>query len=128
MRTAVLIACCIAALSGCTTPFKHASRPEPVEPFDDDPISFMVIRRFTPGEVAIVRVCVSPDRNIVSASLLESSGDARFDSMAIGWAQSVRLRSVPANGARIEPCGQVRVEIREPTQPRVFSRSDTSLG
>ncbi|HWW21378.1 MAG TPA: hypothetical protein VNZ06_11270 [Steroidobacteraceae bacterium] len=128
MRTAVLIAVCIAALGGCLTPVKRVSTPLVLTPFDDDPVSFLVVRRFTPGEVAIVRVCVAPDRTIISADLVESSGDARFDSMALAWAQSVRLRSAPASGTPMAACGEVRVEIRVPAEPRVFSGSDTSLG
>jgi hypothetical protein len=128
MRTAVLIAVCISALSGCLTRVKPISPAPAVAPFDGDPVSFLVVKRFTPGEVAIVRVCVAANRTIVSANLVESSGDARFDSMALGWAQSVRLRMAPANGAPMAPCGEVRVEIRAPTEPKVFSGSDTSLG
>ena len=134
MRTAVLIAVAVSALSGClahvrpVSTAKPVSAPPPINPFDDDPVSFLVVRRFTPGEVAIVRVCIAPDRTITSANLVESSGDARFDSMALGWAQSVRLRTAPSNGGTMAPCGEVRVEIRAPSEPKVFSGSDTSLG
>jgi TonB family protein len=129
MRTAVIVAVCVAAASGCAAPARPVPVVLPVGPFDDDPVSFLVsARRITPGEVAIVKVCVSPDRTIISASVLESSGDARFDSMAVDWARLVKLRSAPENGAPMAPCGQVRVEVRAPSEPRVLSAPDTSVG
>jgi hypothetical protein len=103
--------------------------PQPVEPFADDPVSFMVPgRHFPPGEVSIIRLCVAPDRSIASADVVESSGNARFDEMALVWARQVKLRSAPNNGAPVQPCGQVRVELRLPSEPRVTSGSDVSLG
>jgi len=104
-------------------------RAVPVDPFTDEPVSIVVpTHRFTPGEVTIVKVCIAADRTISSANVIESSGDARFDDMALGWARMVKLRSAPANGAPMEPCGQVRVEIRTPSEPRIVSGSGTSLG
>jgi hypothetical protein len=101
----------------------------PVTPFADDPVSFLVsTQRLTPGEVAIVQVCVAPDRTILSADVMESSGDVRFDRMALIWARQIKLRSAPTNGSPVQPCGQVRVEIRVPLEPRVLSGPDTSLG
>jgi hypothetical protein len=134
MRSIALFVVCVAALSGCLTPAKPvriispALLPPPVAPFDDEPVSLLTSRRFIPGEVAIVRVCVAPDRTIASTSLVESSGDARFDSMALDWAQSVRLRSVPKNAMPTAPCGEVRVEIRAPSEPKMLSGPATSLG
>jgi hypothetical protein len=129
MRTVALIAMCIAVTSGCVTPVRPVSAPPPETPFADDPVSFTVsVRRFTPGEVAIVKVCVASDRSIISADVIESSGDARFDHMALGWAQAVRMRSISPNATPVPACGQVRVEVRAPNEPRVFSGSDTALG
>jgi hypothetical protein len=129
MRTLALIALCIAVVSGCATPVRQVSTPPAETPFADDPVSFMVsVRRFTAGEVAIVKVCVASDRTIISADVIESSGDARFDRMALGWAQAVRVRSTPANATPASACGQVRVEIRAPNEPKVLSGSDTALG
>jgi len=104
--------------------------PEPVPPFLDDPVSFLVpSRRFSPGEVTIIRVCVGPDRSISSTDVVESSGDPRFDTLALDWARMIRLRETPPiSGAPVQPCGQVRVELRTPMEPRGLSRSDTSLG
>ena len=98
-------------------------------PFADDPVSFVISeRRLIPGEVTIVRVCIAPDRTISSTNVIESSGDPRFDDMALGWARLIKLRSVPANGTPVEPCGEVRVEIRHSSEPRMLSGSGTSLG
>ena len=129
MRTAVIVAVCVAAVSGCAAPVRPVPVVLPVVPFDDDPVSFIVsVRRITPGEVASVKVCVAPDRTIVSASVLESSGDARFDSMAVDWARLVKLRSAPEDGTPVAPCGQVRVEVRAPSEPKLLSAPSTSVG
>src|SRR5665213_1209428 len=91
---------------------QSAPPPLPVSPFEDSPVSFLVASpRFTRGELVIVRVCVGPDRSISSADILESSGDRRFDALAVGWARQVRLRSAPTADVPVAPCGQVRVEV-----------------
>jgi len=132
MRAAVLVA--LAAVNGCARPVIKPvpvplAVPRPVEPFVDDPVSFMVPgRHFPPGEVSIIRLCVAPDRTIASAQVIESSGDARFDEMALVWARQIKLRSATDDGVPVQPCGQVRVELRIPSEPRVVSGSDVSLG
>jgi len=99
-----------------------------VPPFDEAPVSFVVAGpRFTPGEVAIVQVCLAPDRSIVSVNMLESSGDRRFDDLALTWARQVRLRSATPAGSLLQSCGEVRVEIRRPSEPRVIAGPDSSL-
>jgi hypothetical protein len=137
MRAAALVALAVAALvmmGGCARA-RPVVRPAPapvsqaVEPFTDDPVLFMVpAQGLPPGEVSIIRVCVAPDRSIASAEVIESSGNARFDEMALVWARQIKLRSLPNDGAPVRSCGQVRVEIRTPSEPRVVSGSDTSLG
>lgn len=133
MRIAIVIAVCVASVTGCAT-----ARPRPAvqpavrhvaqAPFDDAPISFVVAApRFAPGEVAIVKVCVAADRSILSAAVMESSGDRRFDDLALTWARQVRLRNLPVDGSPVQSCGEVRVEIRTPTEPRVVSGPDSEL-
>ena len=133
MRIAIVIAVCVATVAGCATArprpaarpaVKHIAQP----PFDDAPISFVVAApRFAPGEVAIVKVCLAADRSILSAAVMESSGDRRFDDLAVTWARQVRLRSPPVDGTPVQACGEVRVEIRTPTEPRIISGPDSSL-
>jgi hypothetical protein len=129
MRTAIVIAVCVVALAGCAT----TPRPAPVlrlalPPFDEAPVSFVVAGpRFTPGEVAIVKVCIASDRSILSAAVMASSGDRRFDDLAVNWARQVRVRAAPLDGSPTQACGEVRVEIRAPSEPRVISGSDSSL-
>jgi hypothetical protein len=133
MRVAIVIAVCVATVAGCASGRpRPAAQPTvkvvPQAPFDDAPISFVVAApRFTPGEVAIVRVCVAADRTILSAAVMASSGDRRFDDLALTWARQVRLRSPPGDGSPVQPCGEVRVEIRTPSEPRVISGPDSSL-
>jgi hypothetical protein len=133
MRIAIVIAVCVAIVAGCAS-----ARPRPVgqpvvtriaqPPFDDEPISFVVAApRFTPGEVTIVKVCLAADRTILSAAVMASSGDRRFDDLALTWARQVRLRSPPGDGSRLQACGEVRVEIRTPSEPRIIAGPDSSL-
>jgi Gram-negative bacterial TonB protein C-terminal len=129
MRAAAALVA-LALMLGCARPVvRPSTAPQPVEPFADDPVSFIVpARGFPPGEVSIVRLCVAPDRSIASADVIESSGNARFDEMALEWARRIKLRSLPTDGAPVHPCEEVRVEIRTPSEPRVISGPDTSLG
>ena len=129
MRTAIVIAACVATVAGCApTPRPGPAARVALPPFDDAPISFIVAApRFTPGEVTIVKVCVTPDGTIFSAHVMASSGDRRFDDLAVTWARQVKVRSAPSDGAPLRACGEVRVEIRTPTEPRVISGPDSSL-
>jgi TonB family protein len=100
-----------------------------VSPFDDTPSTFVVAGpHFAPGETAIVRICVAADGVISSANVIGSSGDKRFDDLALGWARQVRLASRPQSDNAKEVCGAVRVEIRRVQFPRGISGSDSSLG
>jgi len=129
MRAAIVIAVCIAAVAGCAA----TVRPVPVvrlalPPFDEAPVSFVVAGpRFTPGEVTIVKVCIAADRSILSAAVMASSGDRRFDDLAVNWARQVRVRAAPLDGSPTQACGEVRVEIRAPSEPRVVSGAENSL-
>jgi Gram-negative bacterial TonB protein C-terminal len=129
MRTAIVIAVCLAMVAACAPPPRRGpSARIALPPFDDAPVSFVVSGpRFTPGEVTIVKVCIAPDRTILSANVMASSGDRRFDDMAVNWARQVRVRSAPSDGSPVQACGEVRVEIRTPTEPRVISGSDSAL-
>ncbi|HEY1724465.1 MAG TPA: hypothetical protein VGF89_03505 [Steroidobacteraceae bacterium] len=129
MRTVGTIAACLVVVAGCTPAPRSAKLRVIVPPFDDAPVSFVVAGpRFSPGEVTIVKVCLAPDRSIISVNLLASSGDRRFDDMALNWARQVKLRSAPAPaGALMLRCGEVRVEIHQPTEPRVIEGPDNSL-
>jgi len=132
MRTAIVIAVCLSAVAGCAAAARPARVEPPVllpqPPFDDAPVSFVVAGpHFAPGEVTIVKVCIAADRSILSADILASSGDRRFDDLALVWARQVRMRAAPADGSPLQPCGEVRVEIRRPSEPRVISGSDSAL-
>jgi hypothetical protein len=103
--------------------------PQPIAPFDENPVSFIVGGpRFSPGEVTIVKVCIGADRTIVSADVIESSGDRRFDDMAVMWARQVKVRTASEAGSVLARCGEVRVEIRKPSDPTLGSGPDSSLG
>jgi TonB family protein len=129
MRTAIVIAACIATVAGCApTPRPGPAPRVALPPFDDAPISFVVAApRFTPGEVTILKVCVAQDHTILSVNVMESSGDRRFDDLAVTWARQVKVRPAPSNGALLDACGEVRVEIRIPSEPRAIAGPDSSL-
>jgi hypothetical protein len=105
-----------------------AAPPPPISPFLDSPVSFLIHGHFARGELVIVRVCLRPDRSIASSDVVESSGDRLFDQMAVTWAQRVRLRESAPEGRPIAPCGAVRVELRDPTQPAVLGDHEDQLG
>jgi hypothetical protein len=120
------------ALDGCAQPRRSPPRahsPLPIAPFDDAPNAFTIAGpRFSAGEAALVRVCVARDHTVSSTDLIGSSGDQRFDALALQWARQVRLRYAAPPGAYMRRCGEVRVEIRTPEEPRAVSGVDVSLG
>jgi hypothetical protein len=98
-----------------------------VSPFDDSPVIFTVAgQHFTSGERVIVTVCLGPNHAITSADIFESSGDSKFDQLAVMWARRIRLREV-AQGEQIASCGAVRVEVRPSQEPRMFHSPADSL-
>src|ERR1700722_6508463 len=110
MRVVLLIAWCVVATSACTSPVRRDSVPaarlatattKPVvpapiliAPFEETSQSFLVAGlRFSSGESTVVKVCIAADRSIESTEVIESSGDKRFDQVAIQWARQVKIRS-----------------------------------
>jgi outer membrane biosynthesis protein TonB len=89
----------------------------------------MIHGHFARGELVIVRVCLRTDHSIASSEVMESSGDRRFDEMAVTWAQRVRLRQSPADDGRpLASCGAVRVELHDTAEPAVIDGHDDLLG
>jgi TonB family protein len=87
------------------------------------PISLFVHGHFVRGEHVLVRVCLRADHSVASSSILESSGDQRFDELALEWARRVRLRE--ATGARpVASCGPVRVELHDTSSPEFGPASE----
>jgi outer membrane biosynthesis protein TonB len=94
--------------------------PEPLSPFDDAPVIFTVAgQHFSRGERTIVTVCLGPNHSIASADIFESSGDSKFDQLAVMWARRIRLRDA-SEGQQVASCGAVRVEVRPSQEPRMF--------
>lgn len=131
-----------AVLCGCARPVRAPARtaalalapapapaPAPLSPFDDTAVSFFV-RGYglVRGARVIVRVCVGADHAIVSADVVESSGDAHFDQLAVGWARQVRLRTSAAKGAPVASCGAVRVQMRRVPDTPLPGTRDNVLG
>src|SRR6202140_4919413 len=117
MRAAIVIAVCVAAVAGCgaTGPPARVLRLA-LPPFDEAPVSFVVAGpRFTPGEVTIVKVCIAADRSILSAAVMASSGDRRFDALAVNWARQVRVRAAPRDGSPVQALGKRGVGTKSPT-------------
>lgn len=101
--------------------------PEPLSPFDDSPVVFTIAgQHFTRGERVIVTVCLGPNHSIASADIFESSGDSKFDQLALMWARRIRLREA-AQGEQIASCGAVRVEVRPAQEPKMFHAPADSL-
>lgn len=110
------------ALAGNPSPASAAPSappppPPPLSPFADASVSIFVHGNFARGEQVVVRVCLHPDHSIASSDILESSGDRRFDALALDWARRVQLRTAPPPGRAIARCGPVRVELHDTGRP-----------
>ncbi|HLK70687.1 MAG TPA: TonB family protein [Steroidobacteraceae bacterium] len=88
----------------------------------------MIRGRFIRGEQVTVLVCVQADHSIASSAIIESSGDRRFDELALDWARRVQLRTAPVPGRTFARCGPVRVELHESGQPGVGRGPGERLG
>jgi TonB family protein len=132
MRNGIVLILCFGGLGGCA----HLSAPVPAAPtllpvteLEDSSISFVVAGpRFTPGESAMVKVCLSAEGEIVSTQLIASSGERKFDDSALLWAQQAKMSPLILKGKPVATCEQVRVEIRGAPYPHIGSGSDFSLG
>jgi len=91
-------------------------------------VSFLVHGNFARGEQVVVRVCLHADHSIASSDIIESSGDRRFDELALDWARRVQLREAPVAGRTVARCGPVRVELHDSAQPRMGHRIGEQLG
>jgi TonB family protein len=83
--------------------------------------------RFTPGEVAVVKVCVHANGVVASTAIVQSSGEKRFDDSAVQWALHAGYRPMRVDGAPIYSCDEVRVEMHQITSPGAGMVSDSSL-
>jgi TonB family protein len=88
----------------------------------------MVHGHFSRGEQVVVLVCLRADHSIASSDILVSSGDRRFDEMALDWARRVQLRAAPTSGRAMARCGPVRVELHEPGAPGMGREPGEQLG
>ncbi|HEX4051971.1 MAG TPA: energy transducer TonB [Steroidobacteraceae bacterium] len=128
----------VAMLPGCSSPPRAqpwmppptppAPPPPPISPFDDAAVSFLIHGNFARGEQVVVRVCLHADHSIASSDILESSGDRRFDQMALDWARRVQLRNASVPGRPIARCGPVRVELHESVAPGMGHQVGEQLG
>jgi TonB family protein len=116
-------------VAGCT--LQPQPRPDPNNkvPMEISPTAFSIRGpHFTPGEAAIVKVCVRADGAIASTAIVQSSGERRFDESAVQWALHAGYRPMRVGGAPIYSCDEVRVEMRQITSPGAGMVSDSSLG
>ncbi|HEX9138726.1 MAG TPA: TonB family protein [Steroidobacteraceae bacterium] len=132
MRNGIVLMLCFVALGGCA----HLASPVPAPPtllpvaeLEDSTTSFVIAGpRFTPGESAMVKVCLSAEGEVVSTQLLVSSGERKFDDSALVWAQQAKMSPLTFKGKPVATCEQVRVEIRGVPYPHIGGGSDFSLG
>jgi TonB family protein len=127
---AVLLAACqvLAPPPTRPAPLARAVPAPPLSPFADLPIFFMIRGHFVRGEQVVVRVCLRADQSIDNTSIVESSGDPRFDEQAVDWARRARLRTGDPRGRAVARCGLVHVELRDPGQPAVGDEVGEQLG
>jgi TonB family protein len=114
-------------LSGCT----HLAPPPATTkvPMQISPAVFSIRGpRFTPGEAAVVRVCVGANGVIASTAIVQSSGEKRFDDSAVQWALHAGYRPMRVSGAPMYSCDEVRVEMHQITSPGAGMGADSSYG
>jgi len=102
--------------------------PPPLSPFADAAVSFLIRGHFVRGEQVVVRICLHADHSIASSAIVESSGDRRFDEMALDWARRMQLRTEATPGHTIARCGSVRVELRDTAAPGMGRSVGEQLG
>ena len=102
--------------------------PPPLSPFADSAVSFLIRGHFVRGEQVVVRICLHADHSIASSVIVESSGDRRFDEMALDWARRMQLRTEATPGHTIARCGSVRVELRDTAAPGMGRSVGEQLG
>jgi TonB family protein len=132
MRNGIVLMLCFGGLGGCAhlaLPVPASPTPLPMAELEDSTISFVVAGpRFTPGESAMVKVCLSAEGEIVSTQLIASSGERKFDDSALLWAMQAKMSPLVFKGKPVATCEQVRVEIRGAPYPHIGGGSDFSLG
>jgi TonB family protein len=117
-------------LGGCALqpqpPARHGMNKVPME---ISPTAFSIRGpHFTPGEVAVVKVCVRANGVIASTAIVQSSGEKRFDDSAVQWALHAGYRPMRVGGTPTYSCDEVRVEMHQVTSPGAGMGSDSSLG
>jgi hypothetical protein len=85
--------------------------------------------RFAPGLYATVRLCANPQGRIVSADVVVSSGEKRFDDFVVDYARRVQvLKPQQLGGKSVSGCNTVRVEINRITNPGMSAGEQSALG
>ena len=85
--------------------------------------------RFAPGLYATVKLCANHQGRIVSADVVLSSGEKRFDDYVVDYARRVQvIKPQQVKGSPVSGCNTVRVEINRITHPGMNAGEQSALG
>jgi TonB family protein len=121
----------LAVVAGCTSelPARQPSAKIAVQPLQIADASFTTRGpKFATGLFTMVQLCVGPNGGIVSASIVQSSGEKRFDDFVIVYARQVHVQPRRENGRAVASCDTVRVEVNHFPLPGVSLGLDNALG
>ena len=84
--------------------------------------------RFAEGLYATVRLCANREGRIVSANVVVSSGEKRFDEFVVDYARRVQVKPQRENGKPVHGCNDVRVMINRLQGPAPGAGAPSALG
>ena len=107
----------------------EAAQPAAPEQVQSTTRSFFVRgNRYPVGQMALLRVCVTPQGAISTVELLRSSGEPGFDEFAMVWARQADVSGWVSKDQTQDTCGSVRVEIGQGRRRQFEQSADTALG
>jgi TonB family protein len=123
-----------AVLSGCASSdgLQSHSNQAPViviEPLEIRDASFLTRGpRFADGLIATVRLCADHEGKLVSADVVVSSGEKRFDDFVVDYARRVQVNPQRENGRPVHGCNTVKVQINRIADPIGSAGAASALG
>jgi TonB family protein len=130
MPSRLIVLLCLAVLGGCMHRTHTMAAPAVnIKPLEISDATFTTRGpSFGSGLSAAIQLCVGPDGRIVSASVVQSSGEKRFDDFVLTFARQVHVQPRRENGKPVLSCDTVRVEVNHFPHPGLSLGTDNVLG
>lgn len=130
MPSRMILMLSLAAVGGCAFNARPtvAGKQLQIQPLEISDASFTTRGpAFGSGLFTTIQLCVGPDGRIVSANVVQSSGEKRFDDFVLTFARQVHVQPRRENGKAVLSCDTVRVEVNHFPLPAGLG-SDNALG